>query len=305
MVTDETKLDSEPAGIMKQKLTHNIHNKPTDKNDLDALCKELIFSEEEITNINDITLNQWQCKEWYGNKAGFITASKCKKIFTRQKTLEKHANDKHDVSRIVKEIVHPTMPMPSKQVNSEPQTPRDWGLFHEDSARDAYFRVERHKHSKIQLQRLGFLISNKKPFLGASLDNIRQCSDDCLPVVIEYKCPWKHKELHPKQAFLSKEVGGVEVEKELILSPTSQYYFQVQLQMFVANLLLCDLVVWTKKGIFTCQIKFNAKFVTRVVEKLEAFWKKHVLSYMVSQVVENNKESSEKKSGIENYLYSF
>ena len=240
-------------------------------------------------------MKQWQCKEWYENKAGFITASKCKKVYTRQKTLEKHLNKNHDVSCLVNEIVHAKkVSHIHMQVNHEPCTQREWGLTHEDSAHNAYFRVERHKHHKIQLEPHRLLISNKKPFLGASLDNIRQCqcSDHCPPVIVEYKCPWKHRDLQPKEAFLTKEIGGVKVGEDFKLLQKSQYYFQVQLQMFVANIFLCDLVVWTNKGIFTCiKVKFNANFFEKVLEKLETFWKKYVLSYMIFQLLDGNKES--------------
>jgi hypothetical protein len=249
-------------------------------------------------------LKQWQCKEWYENKAGFITASKCKKVYTPQKTLEKHLNKNHDVSCLVNEIVHAKkVSHIHMQVNHEPCTQREWGLTHEDSAHNAYFRVERHKHHKIQLEPHGLLISNKKPFLGASLDNIRrsQCSDHCPPVIVEYKCPWKHRDLQPKEAFLTKEIGGVKVGEDFKLLQKSQYYFQVQLQMFVANIFLCDLVVRTNKGIFTCiKVKFNANFFEKVLEKLETFWKKYVLSYMIFQLLDGNKESLVEKLGKKN-----
>ena len=39
-----------------------------------------------LVTLNEST-KQWQCKEWY-HKTGFITASKCKRVFTRQETLE-------------------------------------------------------------------------------------------------------------------------------------------------------------------------------------------------------------------------
>lgn len=293
--------NNELTSILDEKLTTYLTDNSNFINTPDTLCTTLVFTEEEITRVNDTTLKQWQCKEWYTQKAGFITASKCKRVYTRQETLEKNRGKDIDVSRLVREIVEPNIPSSTVQMSPHqvPQNPREWGLFHEDSARSAYFRVERHNHHKIQLLLKGFLISNKKPFLGASLDNIRRChcSTVCPEVVVEYKCPWKHRDLHPKMAFLTPEIGGFEKDEIFLLSTTSQYYFQVQVQMFVANLSLCDLVVWTKKGIHTTQVKFDSTFVKRVCEKLAAFWKTNVLSSLISRLSKNLKLPSSSSSG--------
>ena len=168
----------------------------------------------------------------------------------------------------------------------EPQNPREWGLFHKESARQANQRVVSHTHHKLELVSKGFLISKSKPFLGASLDNIQQCqcSDLCPFKVVEYKCPWKHRDLHPKEAFLTPEIGGVKNGIEFALKPTSKCYFQVQLQMFVSGLTLAILVVWTKKGIFVAEVPYNPSFMSRLCEKLEKFWVTKVLPFMMTEV---------------------
>ena len=132
----------------------------------------------------------------------------------------------------------------------EPQNAREWGLLHEQSARNAYKRVASHTHQKLELIAKGYLISKSKPFLGASVDNIQkcQCSKGCPNTVKECKCPWKHRDLHPKEAFLTPETGGIRNGGGFALKSTSKYHFQVQLQMFVDGLKLCQFVVWTKQG---------------------------------------------------------
>ena len=106
-------------------------------------------------------------------------------------------------------------------------------------------RVPSYTHHKLELVSKGFLISKSKPFLGASMDNIQrcQCSDGCPNKVLEYKCPWKHRDMHPKEAFLTPEIGGTERKNGFAWKPSSQYYFQLQLQMFVNELSLNILVV--------------------------------------------------------------
>ena len=67
--------------------------------------------------------------------------------------------------------------------------------------------------------------------------------------------------------------------------------------MFVANLCLCDLVVWTKKGIFTAQVQFDQKFMENVCQKLEKFWMSNVLPVMMQRVLQNLNFVANVKSG--------
>ena len=130
--------------------------------------------------------------------------------------------------------------------------------MYEESAHKAYQRVASHTPHKLKLIPKGFLISPSKLFLGASVDKYIQkcqCSDGCPVRVVEYKWPWKHRDLHPKQAFLTPEIGGIQNGNKFALKSTSNYYFQVQLQMFVSGLTLCIFVVWTNKGIFTVEVQ--------------------------------------------------
>ena len=176
-------------------------------------------------------------------------------------------------------------PPPIKE-EREPQNAREWGLLHEESARKAYQRVAGHNHHKLKLIPKGFAISGSKPFLGASVDNIQkcQCSDGCPVRVVEYKCPWKHRDLHPKQAFLTPEIGGIQNGNKFALKSTSSYYFQVQLQMFVSGLTLCIFVVWTNKGIFIVDVPYDPSFMSVVCPKLEKFWTSQVLPFLITDV---------------------
>ena len=123
-------------------------------------------------------------------------------------------------------------------VPDDPQTPRQWGLRHESSARQSYLKVECKKHHKLTIVSKGFLISKSHPFIGPSVDNIRLCScaTNFPHIVVEYKCPMEHREIPPKLTFLTPEIGGKKVGNKFLLKPTCSYYTQVQLQMFVAGL---------------------------------------------------------------------
>ena len=289
---DTLDLNDEPAestdnkaetGIMNTKLQEVMGNHPNISTE--EVLSLLSFSDAEREHVDNTTSKQWQCEEWYLHKAGFITASKCQRVFTRQETLDK--NKEEDVSKLVEVIALAKTPHTHpQQQEMEPQNAREWGLFHEESARKAYQRVASHIHHKLELVSKGFLISKSKPFLGASVDNIQQCqcSDGCPNKVVEYKCPWKHRDLHPKEAFLTPEIGGIKNGEEFALKPTSQYYFQLQLQMFVSELAFNVLVVWTTKGIFTVEVPYNPSFMLNVCAKLEKFWKSQVLPFLMAEI---------------------
>ena len=44
---------------------------------------------EERNHLASVTEKQWQCKQWYVHKRGFVTASKCKSVYTRQVSVER------------------------------------------------------------------------------------------------------------------------------------------------------------------------------------------------------------------------
>ena len=114
------------------------------------------------------------------------------------------------------------------------------------------------------------MISRNKPFLGGSPDNIThcKCTPPCKSIVVEYKCPWSHKNLDPKEAFLQPEIGGMWENNTFSLKQNSRYYHQIQVLMYVTELQECDLVVWTCKGIFCSSTKlFLPKPKTEYLKK--------------------------------------
>ena len=67
---------------------------------------------------------QWEWEEWYFHKAGFITHSKCKRVFTSQEAIKKK-NEK-DVKRFIENIVLPkSQHSCGKNQEVEPQNPRE------------------------------------------------------------------------------------------------------------------------------------------------------------------------------------
>lgn len=104
------------TGIMHRKLKEHIKKQP--QSTPEQAFQTLRFTEDEIQDINNVTLQQWQSQEWFIQKAGFITASKSKHVFTRQTTIEmnKAKGKSTDVSILVSAIVKPTMPAHTKPI---------------------------------------------------------------------------------------------------------------------------------------------------------------------------------------------
>ena len=71
---------------------------------------------------------------------------------------------------------------------------------------------------------------------------------------------------------MSAGVGGKQEGEKLSLKKNSSYYYQVQMQMFVHELSLCDFVVWTTFGIFLVEVPFDEQFVISLVANLKEFW---------------------------------
>ena len=72
---------------MRQKVETYIQQSTDSKPE--EFLKTLQFTDAEINDVEEATRDQWQCEDWYKNKVGFISASKCKDVCTRQTTLEK------------------------------------------------------------------------------------------------------------------------------------------------------------------------------------------------------------------------
>jgi hypothetical protein len=106
---------------------------------------------------------------------------------------------------------------------------------------------------------------------------------------IEYKCPWVHRNSDPKEAFLSKEIGGIFTGDSYHLQNKSKYYYQVQMQLFVVCAKFCDFVVWTTKGILIISITFESSFMSSVCINLKKFWVTQVVPLLLKTYVTCNK----------------
>ena len=114
--------------------------------------------------------------------------------------------------------------------------------------------------------------------------------------------PWvKAAVLDPKSAFLSKDVGGkINFAAKLELNDSHHYYYQVQTEMAVSELLLkSDFVIYTNKFILIVQIDFNKQFWEEVIAKVTKLYKKQLIPALFLQLSNKNLSQSEKSNSLE------
>lgn len=132
---------------------------------------------------------------------------------------------------------------------------------------------------KLKCQPCGLFISADKPFLGASPDAL--IGDDC---VVEVKCPYtgRNESIVPGDNFSFLQYGK---DGNITLRKTSNYYDQIQGQLFLSQREQCYFIVYTFKDLFVENIEINHDYcVGCLLPKLELFYSKHFRPYIASML---------------------
>lgn len=226
--------------------------------DLQQIASEiqLSYTEDEIDFIETKTRDQSACKLWYRFRTGRVTASLFKRVCRTS-------------------VESPSMPLiekicyPERSIFKSQQT--DYGLRNESIARNSYAEGIRLCHTNFNIKETGLIINNNYPFCGASPDAMVSC-DCCGKGTVEIKSPWVLRngnfDSYLKRSTCPLVVVGDADNWRYALKGDHEYYYQVQMQIFVTNSEYCDFVVWQppKKAM-------NPMTVTRVF-KDEPFWLK-------------------------------
>ena len=185
----------------------------------------------------------------------------------------------------------------------KPTKQMQYGSTMESSARDWYFAMQKQQHVNLSVRETGFHAQVDYPFLGASPDGIVSCDchDQKLP---EIKFPSKYED-----GFLNWENDqDFPLAKDHSLKTSHQYYFQVQLQMFICKISSVDFHLYSPKNngtVLLTTVKSNRDFIEKMNAKswqyfenvllpelvtcrLEAVWKmiKKFIASVKSQVLE-------------------
>lgn len=197
----------------------------------------------EIKNIEIKTRSQRKCSLWKKMRNSRITASNAFDVCAsaRSKTfsvnLARRMIDSKDISNI---------------------SSVKWGIEHETTAIQIYSEV-----SGTAVRKCGFYIDECRNYLGATPDGISTNSDK----IVEVKCPSSVPALNV--SYLKTKNGD-----ELKLSRTHKYYYQVQIQMHVTKIHVCDFVVWSPTNVYIETIHYDVTFVSSCLELIDQYYKK-------------------------------
>ncbi len=143
----------------------------------------------------------------------------------------------------------------------------DYGKKMEPIARLMYETEMANKHEHFTCEQTGLHVSKELPFIGASPDGIVSC--ECHGKrVLEIKCSIKHQHVSPSAIpNLDSRYPVREVDGRLCLKHNSRWYYQVQQQMGVTGIDMCDFVLHTKKGIEVIPVNFDKAVWDRLIAK--------------------------------------
>lgn len=140
-----------------------------------SVCKQKLY----IYNINakqqiaveEQTRKQANSRLWFRMRTGRVTASKFKSACVTDPLKPSHS--------LIMSICHPELVKFSNEATK-------WGCNHEETAKDAYFKLQKKRHQKLKVEESGFFISTEHGFLGATPDGLVSC-ECCGKGVFEIK----------------------------------------------------------------------------------------------------------------------
>lgn len=202
----------------------------------------LQYSHEQVTQVEVTTRAQRLCSRWQQERQFRITASKFGTVVKRRRN---HNN-------LAKQMLY-------SQVSSGTVSALLWGQQHEADALASY---KTKLDCGLTLNEAGIFIS-ECGFLGASPDGVVTDHLECSVCLVEVKCPYKARnksveEMYDDPSFCCSLVNG-----EPVLKQNHDYYYQVQGQMAITGVHVCDFVVWTPTNFIIIKQTFN-----------ETFWKR-------------------------------
>lgn len=134
-----------------------------------------------------------------------------------------------------------------------------------DSASTRYgFKMETRAKDKYQeltnciVKQVGVLVSKFQPWICASFDGV-VTDDGCISKIVEFKCPSScEKKPIINIADNSSNVKYLQfIDNKLELKKTDIYYTQVQVQMYVSGMSVCDFFIYSPVKDGSCLIEVH------------------------------------------------
>lgn len=164
----------------------------------------------------------------------------------------------------------------------------EYGTKNEPKARKAYEANLQKKDSSIKIQETGMWSNYEFLELSCSPDGIITRDSGEL-ALIEIKCPLLLRNGNPntfENNLSSRQIKRfcLERKEEVKLKRDHPYFYQIQLAMGIMEVSVCHFVVWSPKGMFHEEVKFDAAFFGKLKEKMvPLFWKLLVPEYFFNR----------------------
>ena len=226
------------------------------------------------------------------------------------------ANDKSMVARLNKlasDIAPDPFDAPSiKQEAMRKSAAVKWGIDHERDAIEAFAATRDDEETIIvggglRLARFGLSLATSDVYkwYGASPDGLMCYGAEKLAehgdfkkgemtTVIECKCPWSQRNKAPDEAFddrfYLKRVPSYQADRryeyELDRKKTqgNEYYWQMQMHMFVTNTDKAYLVVWTPHKLVTLTIYCDYHDQRMMLRTMDGFYKDYVVPRLNNRI---------------------
>ena len=191
------------------------------EHDIDSLYDTFIrhasYSEAEVKLAETVTRGQSNNPAWIDMRKGLITASNFKRVYSRTCTLLDDPST--DISRLLAHLMGPSGGI------SDNVPALKWGRDREKEAVELYTTLEGSKHKELVVKDSGLHLCRENPMFGCSPDGLATCKctthaeHDWL---LEVKCPYTLRELHPNEA--AKHHGCSFVNNSWVLDQNHPYY---------------------------------------------------------------------------------
>jgi YqaJ-like viral recombinase domain len=217
----------------------------------------------EAVLLEQRTIKQNSCAEWHEERKFRITASVFCKIMKRKMPVTPH---------FLKNLFN---------TSSFVSAPTEYGKSNENSAKDQYIRAKPGVH----VHDCGLVVNPSFNFLGASPDG--KVCDNGVTGILEIKCPYNARNMTITDAVTTAAQDRKfnfclsMRDEHLSLTPSHDYYYQVQGQLLVTGATFCDFVVYTKRDLHIERIIPDFAFQQTMLIKLANFYLNHAMPYFL------------------------
>lgn len=258
---------SEYANMFMATRTAHVDCKDISAEELSEEFLSTISLNKDLLNvINEQTKRQCKSQFWFEQRSGRLTESNFYRIC--------HLRQNTDTLTLVKTLMNYC---PSNESTMPEQLA--WGLMKEEAAINIYAKKMQKKHKTFHIVKCELIVNKSLPYLRASPDGIRSCS--CCKKVLAVKSKFTKRSLLPAVAAEEHLIKGS--NGQITLKRETKWNYQIQGQMACTGIDICDLIIYTNKGILVVPVSFDRALWETMVIKLRAFYVSHMVPELLTK----------------------